>query len=183
MDDLVNYKNIIIILIIICIIILRRKIIALSIILFWISYASFLCIVMILLYPLFLITGKSRKYTILVDQFCHYYWRTMTYVVEVWGGITLKFYGDSVPDRETVLLISNHLSYTDWTIIFCLAIRKARLGCCKFFVKDMVKWIPGIGWGLALNDSVFLKRNWNDDIEKIRRTFANLKKKKSSLIG
>ena len=91
------------------------------------------------------------------------------------GGTRFAFYGDQVPMRETALVIANHQSYSDWLsskscaicsfdpqlTVFALSMRKGRMGTQKFFAKDVIRYIPGFGWGIWLLGSVFLSRNCN----------------------
>jgi 1-acyl-sn-glycerol-3-phosphate acyltransferase len=99
----------------------------------------------------------------------------MIYVTEKHGRVKVIYTGDKTPLRESVVVIANHSSYADWMVIFTFAKRMGRLGCCKFFVKDLIKWIPGIGWGLMISDSIFLKRDWTRDEKTILGTFAHLR--------
>jgi 1-acyl-sn-glycerol-3-phosphate acyltransferase len=54
--------------------------------------------------------------------------------------------------RESVVVMSNHQSFIgtsqflkiDWLVMFPFALRQGRLGCCNFFAKDSVKYIPGM---------------------------------------
>lgn len=79
--------------------------------------------------------------------------------------------GDNVPARENALVFANHQEMPDIFILMTFALRKGRLGDLKFFVKDALKWVPGIGWGMWMLDCVFLKRTWADDENRIRATF------------
>jgi len=83
--------------------------------------------------------------------------------------------GEVVPNRESAIIISNHVTAIDWCFIFPLAMRRGRLGCLKWFAKQSVKYIPGFGWGIYAMDSVFLTRDWTKDKEHIERTFSNIK--------
>jgi 1-acyl-sn-glycerol-3-phosphate acyltransferase len=49
---------------------------------------------------------------------------------------------------------------------------KGRLGDLKWFVKDILKYVPGIGWGMVFLDCIFLKRDWNRDRNSLDRTFG-----------
>ena len=75
--------------------------------------------------------------------------------------------GDEVPDRENVILVSNHQEMVDIPVLFSFAYAKRRLGDMKFFAKDIIKYVPGFGWGLLFLDCLFVKRNWTSDKEKI----------------
>jgi len=78
-------------------------------------------------------------------------------------GIQIELIGDDVPPEENVVLISNHQETTDIPVLFKLAYEKQRLGDLKWYVKDIVKYIPGIGWGMLFLDCLFVKRNWTSD--------------------
>jgi len=82
--------------------------------------------------------------------------------------------GDDVPAGENALIICNHQSMTDIVVLFELAFRKGRLGDLKWYVKDVLKWVPGIGWGMVFLDCIFVKRNWTRDKGTIRRVFSRI---------
>jgi len=82
--------------------------------------------------------------------------------------------GDELPMREHVILLSNHQQMTDITFLMFLGRSKDRLGDLKWFVKDIVKWIPGVGWGMLFLDCLFVKRDWAADRASIERTFARI---------
>jgi 1-acyl-sn-glycerol-3-phosphate acyltransferase len=89
--------------------------------------------------------------------------------------------GDPVPDRENAIVIANHQQMTDITFLMIWARQKQRLGDMKWMVKDLIKWVPGAGWGMAFLDCIFVKRNWTADRASIERTFAHLKKNRVPL--
>jgi 1-acyl-sn-glycerol-3-phosphate acyltransferase len=103
------------------------------------------------------------------------------FAVIVWGwwsfglqkliGVRIISSGDEVPTGENAIIIANHQSMADIPVMLTLAQRKGRIGDLKWLVKDQLKYVPGIGWGLKFLDSVFLKRRWADDQENIERTF------------
>ncbi len=82
--------------------------------------------------------------------------------------------GDDVPERENTIVVANHVEMTDIPVIFSLARRKKRLGDLKWFVKDIVKYVPGAGWGLLFLDCLFVKRDWTADREKINHVFHKI---------
>ncbi|MBI5502318.1 MAG: acyltransferase [Deltaproteobacteria bacterium] len=84
--------------------------------------------------------------------------------------------GDAVPDEETALVLANHQQMADITFLMMFARSKGRLGEMRWFVKDGLKWVPGVGWGLYLLGSVFVKRDWAADRAGIERTFARLRR-------
>ncbi len=82
--------------------------------------------------------------------------------------------GAEVPLREDAIIVSNHQQMPDITTIMAFAKTKGRIGDLKFFVKDILKWVPGVGWGMLFLDCLFVKRNWSSDSDHILQTFSNL---------
>lgn len=82
--------------------------------------------------------------------------------------------GDDLPRNENALLIANHQQLTDVLALFPIARVRGRLGDLKWFAKESLRHIPGVGWGLTLIGCVFLKRDWFADKARIERTFQQL---------
>ena len=95
-----------------------------------------------------------------------------------WGeglhGARVVWTGDDPPVEENAIVLSNHQQMSDIPFLMFLARDKKRLGDMKWMVKDPVKYVPGIGWGMAFLDCVFVKRNWAEDRSTIEATFARL---------
>eukprot|EP00029_Vermamoeba_vermiformis_P006873 TRINITY_DN2816_c0_g2_i1.p1 TRINITY_DN2816_c0_g2~~TRINITY_DN2816_c0_g2_i1.p1 ORF type:complete len:336 (+),score=92.68 TRINITY_DN2816_c0_g2_i1:23-1009(+) len=87
--------------------------------------------------------------------------------------IKVIFSGDKFK-QENAFVISNHQSYTDFVTIGCLACRVGLDGNVRYFVKDSLKYIPGMGWGIYFMRNVQLKRNWMRDQKAINATFADM---------
>lgn len=83
--------------------------------------------------------------------------------------------GDDVPERENAIVVINHQNMPDITFLMVYARTKHRLGDMKWMVKDPIKYVPGVGWGMLFIDCVFVKRNWTEDRDSIRATFARLR--------
>jgi 1-acyl-sn-glycerol-3-phosphate acyltransferase len=109
--------------------------------------------------------------------------RANRFLANVWQGLCVKsaeklygfeviFTGDDVPPAENALLVVNHQQMPDIPVLWWYAQRKQRGGDIRFFVKESLKHVPGIGWGLQLVGNVFVKRNWAADRDTIARTFA-----------
>jgi len=82
--------------------------------------------------------------------------------------------GDDVPVQENAIVVLNHQDMADITVMFGFARSKKRLGDLKWFVKDVLKYVPGVGWGMLFLDCLFIRRNWTDDREHIQRVFRNI---------
>ncbi len=92
-------------------------------------------------------------------------------------GAKLVLTGDPLPaGRENAIVIANHQQMADIYVLMMLAHRARRLRDLKWFVKDPIKYVPGIGWGMLFIDCIFLKRNWDADRSKIDATFSKLKR-------
>jgi|AMFO01.1.fsa_nt_gi 1-acyl-sn-glycerol-3-phosphate acyltransferase len=89
--------------------------------------------------------------------------------------VELVLSGDDPPPGENAIVVMNHQNMPDITFLMDFASRKGRLGDMKWLVKDPIKHVPGVGWGLRFLDSVFVKRNWTRDEDTIRATFAKLR--------
>lgn len=103
----------------------------------------------------------------------------LRWVMEVPLQIQIEQYGDTLPKRENAFVIVNHQAMADIPVLLTLAARSRRLGDLKWYVKDPLKWSPGVGWGLLFLDCLFVKRNWTADKEKVMATFARIRQNKS----
>ena len=84
--------------------------------------------------------------------------------------------GDAIPVLESTIVVCNHQQMPDILALMMLARRKERLGDMKWFVKDVLKWVPGIGWGMLFLDCLFVKRNWDADAARIHATFSKFQR-------
>ena len=89
--------------------------------------------------------------------------------------VQLVVTGDEVPSREDAIVVLNHQNMADITFLMDFAYRKDRLGDMKWMVKDIIKYVPGVGWGMLFLDCIFVKRDWTSDKESIRKTFERLR--------
>jgi 1-acyl-sn-glycerol-3-phosphate acyltransferase len=97
-----------------------------------------------------------------------------------WGlqrlvGIRICQTGDPIAQEENAIIISNHQSMADIPIVGCLAAAHGRAGDLKWFAKDVLKYIPGIGWGMMFLECVFVKRSWSKDESNFRKAFSKFK--------
>lgn len=108
------------------------------------------------------------------NRWCANFWWGWCVRWSRWYGTKVHFYGDSLPAKESVLLVSNHQEMSDILALFFLAQAKERLGDLKFYAKDILKYVPGVGWGMLFLDCIFVKRNWTADRDHITATFAKI---------
>lgn len=111
-----------------------------------------------------------------VNRLCARSWfNCLSFTLERVLGVEFRVTGDSLPPRENAFVIANHQSGCDIPALVVLATRCRRAGDLKWFVKDPIKWVPGIGWGMQFLDCIFVKRNWTADKDKILATFERLR--------
>ena len=82
--------------------------------------------------------------------------------------------GDDVPMQENAIVVLNHQEMADITVTFSFARAKGRVGDLKWFVKDVLKYVPGVGWGMLFLDCPFIKRDWTADKDYIHNVFRNI---------
>ncbi len=104
-------------------------------------------------------------------EIANFWWGSASFCLERLQGIRIHFSGDTVPKQENALLVINHQSMADIPILFGLGHRASRLGDMKWIAKDMLKYVPGAGWGMLFLDCIFVKRQWHLDQVNINRTF------------
>ena len=99
-------------------------------------------------------------------------WGLWVILTERLNGIDVRFTGQALPRGENAVIICNHQSMTDVMALICLAWRCGRISDLKWFAKDILKFVPGVGWGMWFLDCVFVKRDWMRDKASIERTFS-----------
>ena len=106
--------------------------------------------------------------------FATFYWTGLVLVVRHILRVRIKWQCDKIVEHEDAILIANHQSAVDIIPLLALACHAHRVGDMKFFVKDVFKYIPGIGWGMIFLDFVFLKRRWMSDRRRIKANFERI---------
>ena len=99
------------------------------------------------------------------------WWGAGRWVVERALGVRVVITGDEIPMRENAIVVVNHQDACDIPILFSLGWRKRMLGDMKWFAKHILKYAPGVGWGMLFLDCPFLKRDWSRDRRGIEATF------------
>ncbi|MEE2755208.1 MAG: lysophospholipid acyltransferase family protein [Myxococcota bacterium] len=128
-------------------------------------------IISVLIYPV------SPKLCRRINRWCaRSIWGWWVVMAECQNNIEVRITGDKVPVRENVFVTSNHQSVADIMVMLCFAWRCGRIGDMKWFVKDILKWIPGPGWGMYMIDCIFLKRNWARDKQDVLDLFSKFKR-------
>ncbi|MCO5143803.1 MAG: lysophospholipid acyltransferase family protein [Oligoflexia bacterium] len=135
--------------------------------------ANFIQVLSVLLLPI------STFLTRFINRFCSKYWFNLKILLlKKIQGIEFIYTGDKLSISENAFVICNHQTMSDIPALLSLAYEYGRCGDTKWFVKDPLKWVPGVGWGLFLMDNLFVKRNWAADKEKIFKIFKRLRESK-----
>ena len=130
-----------------------------------------LCCNFLQLFTLVLLPFSREKFRKANREMADFWWGLASFCLENIQGIHINFSGDAVPQKENALLVINHQSMADIPILFGLGRRALRLGDMKWIGKDILKYTPGLGWGMLFLDSIFVKRQWHRDQKNINRTF------------
>ncbi|KAK5099614.1 hypothetical protein LTR70_002305 [Exophiala xenobiotica] len=77
---------------------------------------------------------------------------------------------------ERIVLIANHQIYTDWLYLWWTAYCSGMHGRLYIILKESLKNIPIIGWGMQFNQFIFLKRNWEQDRGHMAQALQRLNK-------
>ncbi|KAL8770991.1 MAG: hypothetical protein Q9209_003410 [Squamulea sp. 1 TL-2023] len=68
---------------------------------------------------------------------------------------------------ERMILIANHQIYTDWLYLWWIGYTNGMHGRIYVVLKESLRRIPVIGWGMQFSQFIFLKRNWEQDKDRL----------------
>jgi len=77
---------------------------------------------------------------------------------------------------QRLVLISNHQIYTDWMYLWWIAYCNGMHGRLFIILKESLKRIPVLGWGMQFSQFIFLKRNWEKDKPHMAQALHRLNK-------
>jgi 1-acyl-sn-glycerol-3-phosphate acyltransferase len=118
----------------------------------------------------------SKKFFRSVNRFCaNAWWSACVITGKKLNGMKILTSGDPIPENENAILVVNHQQMADIYALMFFAKSKGRLGDLKWFVKDALKYVPGIGLGMLFLDCLFVKRNWEVDRDKIHSIFSKFR--------
>ncbi len=116
----------------------------------------------------------SRRWFILYNMGCQYFFCKVAIHATKICGNRMVMTGDAFR-QENALIFSNHQTAVDIVLIWAISLEANTSSWVKWFAKDILKYVPGVGWGLMFTNTVFLKRNWAKDSNSIAATFARLR--------
>ena len=122
--------------------------------------------------PLYLISKTlTRKIN---EALAYFWWGSIVIIMRDIYRMDIVFSGDKTLAASKAILIANHQSMVDIPALLCLGLAKKTLGGFKWCVKDAMRYVPGVGWGMVLLRMPFLSRNWNRDRKRMQRVFSAL---------
>jgi 1-acyl-sn-glycerol-3-phosphate acyltransferase len=105
-------------------------------------------------------------------------WTWIQCIFEIVNGGVITISGDELPRCESAIVISNHVSWTDFYMIQALAIRSGMLGRCRWFAKIELRWVPFLGWGIWAMGFPMVSREWVHDQKELDRVFSGIVQQK-----
>lgn len=67
--------------------------------------------------------------------------------------------------------------YTDWLYLWWIAYTARMHGHIFIILKESLKYVPILGWGMQFFSFIFLSRNWTKDRERFAHRLGKLKRK------
>ena len=64
---------------------------------------------------------------------------------------------------ERCVMMGNHQIYTDWLYLWWVAYTNNMHGRMYIVLKESLRKIPVLGWGMQVSQFIFLKRDWEQD--------------------
>ena len=78
---------------------------------------------------------------------------------------------------ERMVLMANHQIYTDWLYLWWIGYTAGMHGRIYVVLKESLKSIPVIGWGMQFAQFIFLKRKWEQDKPRLAQHMQRFKNK------
>lgn len=98
------------------------------------------------------------------------------------GTFSLKADGtlDSSRMNDRAIVISNHQLYTDWVYLWWFSYTAKVHEGIYIILKDSLKWLPILGWGMQNFKFIFLSRKWEKDQKILNDNLGRLNRGKDS---
>lgn len=75
---------------------------------------------------------------------------------------------------ERMILIANHQLYSDWLYLWWVAYTARLHGFLYIILKESLKHIPVVGWGMRFYGFIFLARKWEQDQPRFKHRLSKL---------
>ncbi|KAK4497652.1 hypothetical protein PRZ48_010305 [Zasmidium cellare] len=120
----------------------------------------------------------------------------MTTITQWWAPTVVRVSGDEsmkgqlfLMDDGTLkcnfphrlILMGNHQLYTDWLYLWWIAYTNKMHGRIYIILKESLKSVPIIGWGMQFYNFIFLSRKWEQDRYMFKKHLDHLKNPKDPM--
>lgn len=140
-------------------------------------FKSFIILFLLIIPSFYLYTLAIVPLYYFRNNIINIYYRYCLFILYLFN---IKIYvnsNDFFKNKKNCLLISNHLSEIDYFFIFILQSFKNINSKLIFVMKNVLRYIFfSFGWSSFLNNSLFLKRNYEQDKKYLDIKLKNLKK-------
>ncbi|WRT69079.1 uncharacterized protein IL334_006062 [Kwoniella shivajii] len=82
--------------------------------------------------------------------------------------------GDEIPQKESAMIITNHLGYSDYYLLQYLSCRAGMLGSSRYFVKKEILRIPFFGLAFWSMGMILVSRDWTSDKRTLQDAFLRI---------
>lgn len=107
-----------------------------------------------------------------------FFWTEVLWLAEWWANIRLRVFCEpGVAEKigkEKALVLCNHLSDLDWLFGWMIAHNYDILGGAKCLLKQVLMFVPVLGWSWWFLEYVFLHRTWEKDKGHLSTSFRRL---------
>jgi len=112
----------------------------------------------------------SRRLWRKANSFYNYTWFLNYLFFSEWiSGVRVKISGlENIPKGERVLVMSNHPSEADWLYFWSVSYHLGNLPYHRIILKDLMRYVPGLGWAIDNFDFFYLTRKWQRDEQQLR---------------
>ncbi|KAJ3111353.1 hypothetical protein HDU96_005782 [Phlyctochytrium bullatum] len=91
--------------------------------------------------------------------------------------VELVLYGDTslLRNDQSLVVMSNHQTLVDWWYLWLVAWWKGAHGDVRIILKESLKWIPIVGWGMQFFEFIFLSRKIAIDEGRLRHAMSKIR--------
>jgi 1-acyl-sn-glycerol-3-phosphate acyltransferase len=98
-------------------------------------------------------------------------WHWIQVIFVHFNGARITISGDPLAKGASAIVVANHVAWSDFYMIQCLALQAGMLGRCRYFAKKQLRMVPFLGWGLWAMGMPMVSRNWLKDKSELDRVF------------
>uniref|UniRef100_A0A914C9M4 Phospholipid/glycerol acyltransferase domain-containing protein n=1 Tax=Acrobeloides nanus TaxID=290746 RepID=A0A914C9M4_9BILA len=122
------------------------------------------------------------KWRALMDRAISFWMVIPMFYLQFIYGVKIRVTGDPIEADEPAIIIMNHRTRLDW-LYFKLALWRVNpwlMTTYRIALKELVKHVPGIGFGMQFMQYIFLKRDMNVDFPRMDKAIEYYSESKQS---